>query len=75
MQQEPGIGDSGSLIKIFQPSVDVIAALPKKHVDKSISDSEDETQCGICLEGFKEGDKSTDLPCIHMFTAFAWWNG
>ena len=45
----------------------IVSELPETQIDDINKLEEDKKNCVICMEDFKNGDKSTNLPCLHMF--------
>lgn len=45
----------------------IVSGLPEKKIDDIKKLDKDKTNCVICLEDFKNGDVTTNLPCLHMF--------
>ena len=45
----------------------IVSELPETKIDDINKLEEDKKNCVICMEDFKNGDKSTNLPCLHMF--------
>ena len=45
----------------------VVSELPETKIDDIKKLDNDKKNCVICMEDFKNGDKSTNLPCLHMF--------
>lgn len=48
-------------------SAAAIAALPKKHVDKSMMGQDGKAECSVCMDAVEIGDEVTVLPCNHWF--------
>ena len=45
----------------------IVSELPENKIDDINKLDNDKKNCVICMEDFKKGDKSTNLPCLHMF--------
>ena len=45
----------------------IVSELPETKIDDIKKLDKDKQNCVICMEDFKNGDKSTNLPCLHMF--------
>ena len=45
----------------------IVSELPETQIDDIKKLDKDKQNCVICMEDFKNGDKSTNLPCLHMF--------
>ena len=45
----------------------IVSELPETQIDDIKKLDKDKQNCVICMEDFKTGDKSTNLPCLHMF--------
>ena len=45
----------------------IVSELPENEIDDINKLDNDKKNCVICMEDFKNGDKSTNLPCLHMF--------
>ena len=45
----------------------IVSELPETKIDDINKLDNDKKNCVICMEDFKNGDKSTNLPCLHMF--------
>ena len=45
----------------------IVSELPEQRIDDIKKLDKDKQNCVICMEDFKNGDKSTNLPCLHMF--------
>ena len=45
----------------------ILSELPENQIDDINKLDNDKKNCVICMEDFKNGDKSTNLPCLHMF--------
>ena len=45
----------------------IVSELPENQIDDINKLDNDKKNCVICMEDFKNGDKSTNLPCLHMF--------
>ena len=45
----------------------ILNNLPETNIEDATKLDADKKNCVICLEDFKNGDKATVLPCIHMF--------
>lgn len=48
----------------------ILNALPENKLDDVTKLDNEKKNCSICLEDFKNGDKTTSLPCIHFFHTF-----
>ena len=45
----------------------IVSELPETKIDDINKLDNDKKSCVICMEDFKNGDVSTNLPCLHMF--------
>ena len=45
----------------------ILSELPENQIDDIKKLDNDKKNCVICMEDFKNGDISTNLPCLHMF--------
>jgi hypothetical protein len=45
----------------------IVSELPETKIDDIKKLDNDKKNCVICMEDFKNGDKTTNLPCLHMF--------
>ena len=45
----------------------IVSELPETKIDDIKKLDKDKQNCVICMEDFKNGDKTTNLPCLHMF--------
>ena len=45
----------------------IVSELPETKIDDINKLDNDKKNCVICMEDFKAGDISTNLPCLHMF--------
>ena len=45
----------------------IVSELPETKIDDINKLDNDKKNCVICMEDFKTGDVSTNLPCLHMF--------
>ena len=45
----------------------IVSELPETKIDDINKLDNDKKNCVICMEDFKAGDTSTNLPCLHMF--------
>ena len=45
----------------------IVSELPETKIEDINKLDNDKKNCVICMEDFKNGDKSTNLPCLHMF--------
>ena len=45
----------------------IVSELPETKIEDINKLDNDKKNCVICMEDFKKGDKSTNLPCLHMF--------
>ena len=45
----------------------ILSELPETRIDDIKKLDKDKQNCVICMEDFKNGDKITNLPCLHMF--------
>lgn len=45
----------------------IVSELPETKIDDINKLDNDKKNCVICMEDFKNGDVSTNLPCLHMF--------
>ena len=45
----------------------IVSELPETKIDDIKKLDKDKQNCVICMEDFKNGDKITNLPCLHMF--------
>ena len=45
----------------------IVSELPETKIDDINKLDNDKKNCVICMEDFKNGDKITNLPCLHMF--------
>ncbi|KAL7940256.1 hypothetical protein V8C42DRAFT_258837 [Trichoderma barbatum] len=50
-------------------STEALANLNRRHVDVTMLNGDPETQCAICIDDMKVGDKAAILPCKHWFHA------
>jgi hypothetical protein len=48
-------------------SQQILDALPETQIDDASKLDSEKKNCVICLEDFKNGDRATILPCIHLF--------
>lgn len=58
---------SGSRYHEHPTSQQILNALPETQIDDITKLDSEKRNCVICLEDFKNGDKATILPCIHLF--------
>ena len=45
----------------------IVSELPENKIDDVNKLDNDKKNCVICMEDFKNGDTTTNLPCMHMF--------
>ena len=45
----------------------IVSELPETKIDDIKKLDKDKQNCVICMEDFKNGDVTTNLPCLHMF--------
>jgi hypothetical protein len=45
----------------------ILSELPETFIEDASKLDNDKKSCSICFEDFKNGDKSTILPCLHFF--------
>ena len=45
----------------------IVSELPETKIDDIKKLDKDKQNCVICMEDFKNGDTTTNLPCLHMF--------
>jgi hypothetical protein len=45
----------------------IVSELPETKIDDIKKLDNDKKNCVICMEDFKNGDTTTNLPCLHMF--------
>ena len=50
-----------------QTDQQILSQLPETHIKDVTKLDPEKKNCVICLEDFKNGDKTTVLPCIHLF--------
>ena len=71
------MGDQGDLNELIErmlhysrenpTDATIVSELPETKIDDIKKLDNDKKNCVICMEDFKNGDKSTNLPCLHMF--------
>ena len=74
-----GMSSMGGIEEIFQQMLQrlgnhehptdqqILNELPETQIDDVTKLDTEKKNCVICLEDFKNGDKATVLPCIHLF--------
>ena len=58
---------SGARYHEHPTSQQILNSLPENQIDDVTKLDSEKKNCVICLEDFKNGDKATFLPCIHLF--------
>ena len=58
---------SGASYHEHPTSQQILNALPETQIDDVTKLDSEKKNCVICLEDFKNGDRATILPCIHLF--------
>ena len=65
---ELNLSDIFSSLRNENPTdTDILNELPETQIDDVNKLDGEKKSCVICLETFKNGDKATILPCIHLF--------